>query len=40
MKHLSALLLSLLAFTTAQADEVQVAVAANFTGPMQAIAPL
>jgi molybdate transport system substrate-binding protein len=40
MKHLSILLLSLLAMATARADEVQVAVAANFTGPMQVIAPL
>jgi len=40
MKRLSTLLLSLLAFATAHADEVQVAVAANFTGPMQVIAPL
>ena len=31
-------LLSLLAFNTAWADEVQVAVAANFTAPVQAIA--
>ena len=40
MKHLSVLLLSLLAFATARADEVQVAVAANFTGPMQVISVL
>ncbi|MGB7501604.1 MAG: molybdate ABC transporter substrate-binding protein [Azonexus sp.] len=39
MKRLS-LLLSLLAIATVHADEVQVAVAANFTGPMQVIAPL
>lgn len=40
MKRLSALILSLLAVVTAHADEVQVAVAANFTGPMQVIAVL
>lgn len=40
MKHLSALILSLLAVATTHADEVQVAVAANFTGPMQVIAAL
>lgn len=37
--HLAATaLISLLAFNTAWADEVQVAVAANFTAPIQAIA--
>ena len=40
MKRLSLLLLSLLALNGAHADDVQVAVAANFTGPMQVIAPL
>ncbi len=40
MKRLSALILSLLVIATAQADEVQVAVAANFTGPMQVISVL
>lgn len=40
MKRLSALILSLLAIATARADEVQVAVAANFTGPMQVISVL
>jgi molybdate transport system substrate-binding protein len=40
MKRLTTLLLALLAVTTAHADEVQVAVAANFTGPMQVIAVL
>ena len=44
MKNAAALLLSLfaaaLASTSAQADEVQVAVAANFTAPMQQIAAL
>ena len=40
MKRLSILLLSLLALATAHAGDVQVAVAANFTGPMQVIAPL
>ena len=40
MKRLSALILSLLAIATAHADEVQVAVAANFTGPMQVISVL
>ena len=40
MKRLSTLLLSLLVFTIVHADEVQVAVAANFSGPMQVIAPL
>lgn len=40
MKRLSILVLSLLALATARADEVQVAVAANFTGPMQVIAVL
>ncbi len=38
MKHLSALLFCLLAATGLQAAEVQVAVAANFTAPMQQIA--
>jgi len=38
MKRLSPLILSLLAFATAQADEVQVAVAANFTAPAKEIA--
>lgn len=40
MKRLSALILSLLAVATARADDVSVAVAANFTGPMQVIAVL
>jgi molybdate transport system substrate-binding protein len=40
MKRLSTLILSLLAIATAHADEVQVAVAANFTGPMQVISVL
>lgn len=40
MKRPCALILSLLAIATADADEVQVAVAANFTGPMQVIAAL
>jgi molybdate transport system substrate-binding protein len=40
MKRLSALILSLLAIATAHADEIQVAVAANFTGPMQVISVL
>jgi len=40
MKRLSPLVLSLLAIVTAHADEVQVAVAANFTGPMQVISAL
>ncbi len=40
MKRLSILILSLLTVATARADEVQVAVAANFTGPMQVIATL
>ena len=40
MKRLSTLILSLLAIATAHADEIQVAVAANFTGPMQVIAVL
>lgn len=40
MKRLTTLLLALLAAATAQADEVSVAVAANFTGPMQVIAVL
>jgi molybdate transport system substrate-binding protein len=37
MKHLAGLL-ALIAWGTAQADDVQVAVAANFTAPMQKIA--
>lgn len=40
MKHLSSLILSLLVVATAHADEVQVAVAANFTAPMQIISVL
>jgi molybdate transport system substrate-binding protein len=40
MPRLSALILSLLAIASARADEVQVAVAANFTGPMQVISVL
>ena len=40
MKRLTTLLLSLLGVATAHADEVQVAVAANFTGPMQVISVL
>jgi molybdate transport system substrate-binding protein len=40
MNRLSALILSLLACLSAHADEVQVAVAANFTGPMQVISVL
>ena len=40
MKRLSTLILTLLAIASAHADEVQVAVAANFTGPMQVIAVL
>jgi len=40
MPRLSALILSLLAIAGARADEVQVAVAANFTGPMQVISVL
>jgi len=39
MKHISALLALLLASSFALADEVSVAVAANFTAPMQKIAP-
>lgn len=39
-KLIPALLLALLGPIAAQADEVKVAVAANFTGPMQVIAPL
>ena len=38
MKRWSALFISLLATASLQAGEVQVAVAANFTGPMQQIA--
>ncbi|WP_455232778.1 molybdate ABC transporter substrate-binding protein [Geopseudomonas aromaticivorans] len=37
-RHCIALLLALLPLAAAQAEEVQVAVAANFTAPMQAIA--
>lgn len=40
MKRLTTLLASLLFVAAAQADEVQVAVAANFTGPMQVISAL
>lgn len=40
MKKITVLLLGLLAALPAFADEVQVAVAANFTGPMQVIAPI
>lgn len=40
MKRLTTLLLSLLGVAVAHADEVQVAVAANFTGPMQVISVL
>lgn len=40
MKRLTTLILSLLAIATTHADEVQVAVAANFTGPMQVISVL
>lgn len=40
MKRLSILIHSLLTVATAHADEVKVAVAANFTGPMQVIAVL
>lgn len=40
MKRLSTLIIALLGFTCAHADEVQVAVAANFTGPMQVISVL
>jgi len=40
MKRLSSLILSLLTIATAHADEIQVAVAANFTGPMQVISVL
>lgn len=40
MKYFSALVFSLLAIATARADEVQVAVAANFTAPMQVISVL
>lgn len=40
MKRLGTLILSLLATVGAHADEVQVAVAANFTGPMQVISAL
>ena len=40
MRHLSILILSWLSIATSRADEVSVAVAANFTGPMQIIATL
>lgn len=40
MKRLITLILSLLTLATAHADEVQVAVAANFTGPVQVISVL
>jgi len=40
MQRLTTLLLALLTIATARADEVSVAVAANFTGPMQVIAVL
>ncbi len=40
MKRLAALTIALLAAVAARADDVQVAVAANFTGPMQVIAAL
>jgi molybdate transport system substrate-binding protein len=40
MKRLGILTLSLLTVATAHADEVKVAAAANFTGPMQVIAVL
>ncbi len=40
MKNTLFCLLTATIVTLAQADEVQVAVAANFTGPMQVIAPL
>ena len=40
MKRLSTLILALLACASAHADEVQAAVAANFTGPMQVISVL
>ncbi|MGE5471319.1 MAG: molybdate ABC transporter substrate-binding protein [Bacteroidota bacterium] len=40
MKRTLPLLFALFGLGAAQADEVQVAVAANFTGPMQVIAPL
>lgn len=40
MKHFRIFLFSLLAIASAHADEVQVAVAANFTGPMQVISVL
>lgn len=40
MKRIAGLLLSLALIATAQAEEVSVAVAANFTGPIQVIAPL
>lgn len=40
MKRFAALLVALLATVSVHAEEVTVAVAANFTGPMQVIAPL
>ncbi|MCB4361004.1 molybdate ABC transporter substrate-binding protein [Quatrionicoccus australiensis] len=40
MKRTLPLIFALFALSTAQADEVQVAVAANFTGPMQVISAL
>ncbi|MDE1544914.1 molybdate ABC transporter substrate-binding protein [Dechloromonas agitata] len=40
MKRFSALLLAIAAISVVQAAEVSVAVAANFTGPIQVIAPL
>lgn len=40
MKHLATLILALLTSAGALADEVQVAVAANFTGPIQVISAL
>jgi len=40
MFFLRALLLAILSIATAQADEVKVAVASNFTGPMQVISVL
>lgn len=40
MKRTLPLLFALFALSTAQADEIQVAVAANFTGPMQVIGAL
>ncbi|UCV16077.1 molybdate ABC transporter substrate-binding protein [Quatrionicoccus australiensis] len=40
MKRTLPLIFTLFALSTAQADEIQVAVAANFTGPMQVISAL